>query len=592
MSNIQANNFKVLGNAAFADKKYEEAIGHFTKAIEHNPNDHVFYSNRSACYASLEDYDKALEDATKCVNLKPDWARGYARKGLAEFYLGLYDEAEKTYTQGLELEPTNQQFKEGLERVKESKESEGGDAGGDAGGFGGNFMQQAFGKLLSNPETAAYFQDPEFVKKITAIQKNPQSISLYMNDPKIQKAFQVILSDFGGGAGFGGPGGAGAGAGAGAGPTGTSFKGADESGATFADETHTSIPKKEEPKPQPKAEPPKPKASSNVSPADDEKNKGNDEYKKKNFDKAITHYQKAIELDPNEPIYYNNLAAVYLEQKQYDKAIDSCNKAEEVVKSGHFDYVKYAKILARKAAAYGHKGDYDKSLEFYQQSLLENNDTKVKDEMRKVEKTKKDKAEKEYINPELAEQHRLKGNELYGQAKYPDAIKEYDEAVKRNPSDHKLYANRGTALMKLMEYPTALKDIDKCLELDPTYVKAYAKKGVIHHFLKEYHKALEVYEKGLKIDPDNEECKSGIEKTRYAIMSASGNETKEDQAERLKRAMDDPEVRAILQDPLTMQLLRDLQERPQDPNNMAALRDPTVAKKIDKLISAGVLRMG
>jgi stress-induced-phosphoprotein 1 len=43
----------------------------------------VFYSNRSGAYASLEKYQEALEDATKCVELKSDWAKGYVRKGLA-----------------------------------------------------------------------------------------------------------------------------------------------------------------------------------------------------------------------------------------------------------------------------------------------------------------------------------------------------------------------------------------------------------------------------------------------------------------------------------------------------------------------------
>lgn len=587
MSNIEeANKYKALGNECFSAKKYEEAVQHFSKAIELNSNDHVFFSNRSACYASLEEYEKALEDADRCVSIKPDWSKGYLRKGLAEFYLEKHEEAEKTYQKGLELDPSNQQLKEGLDRVKESKES-------DSGFGGGNFMQQAFAKLLTNPETAAYFQDPEFMKKLTAIQKNPQSMSLYMNDPKIQKAFQVILSGYGApgaDAGFGGPGGS-------SDESAGGFGGFPGAGANFTQSEPKNEPtQSEQPKPkqpEPKAEAPKPKAQATVSPAEEAKNRGNDEYKKKNFDQAIIHYQKAIELDANEPIYYNNLAAVFLEKKQFDKAIESCDKAEEICKSaGHYDYIKLAKILARKASAYTQKGDYQTAIDLYQRSLLENNDSKVKDEMKKVEKSKKELELKQYINPEISEQHRLKGNELYGQGKYPDAIKEYDEAIRRNPGDAKLYANRGTALMKLMEYPTALKDIDQCLELDPTYVKAYSKKGVIHHFLKEYHKAIQAFEKGLTFDANNEECKSGLAKTKTAIAFASGSETKEDQAERLKRAMEDPEVRAILQDPHTMQLLRNLQEKPQDPNNMAALRDPDVAKKIDILISAGVLRMG
>jgi stress-induced-phosphoprotein 1 len=43
----------------------------------------VLYSNRSGAYASLKDWPHALEDANKVVEIKPDWSKGWARKGAA-----------------------------------------------------------------------------------------------------------------------------------------------------------------------------------------------------------------------------------------------------------------------------------------------------------------------------------------------------------------------------------------------------------------------------------------------------------------------------------------------------------------------------
>jgi stress-induced-phosphoprotein 1 len=43
----------------------------------------VLYSNRSGAYASLKDWEKALADATKTTEIKPDWAKGWGRKGTA-----------------------------------------------------------------------------------------------------------------------------------------------------------------------------------------------------------------------------------------------------------------------------------------------------------------------------------------------------------------------------------------------------------------------------------------------------------------------------------------------------------------------------
>ena len=64
------------------------------------------------------------------------------------------------------------------------------------------------------------------------------------------------------------------------------------------------------------------------------------------------------------------------------------------------------------------------------------------------------------------------------QSDFPAAIREYDEAIRRDPTNPSFYCNRATALSKLMDYGRALDDIQKALELDPTYVKAYHRRGI------------------------------------------------------------------------------------------------------------------
>lgn len=66
---------KNKGNEAFQKGNFLEAINHFSKAIELDPNNHILYSNRSASYASLGKYEDALNDANKCVQIKPEWAK-------------------------------------------------------------------------------------------------------------------------------------------------------------------------------------------------------------------------------------------------------------------------------------------------------------------------------------------------------------------------------------------------------------------------------------------------------------------------------------------------------------------------------------
>lgn len=121
MGNVSAARAKAKGNAAFQARKYEEAVSYYTEAISHDPSDVILYSNRSASYACLEEYAKALQDGQQCVSLNPDWARGYARKGLAELFLCRYDKAISTYKAGLALAPTDPLLLEGLKEVKQAK---------------------------------------------------------------------------------------------------------------------------------------------------------------------------------------------------------------------------------------------------------------------------------------------------------------------------------------------------------------------------------------------------------------------------------------------------------------------------------------
>ena len=71
----QAAKFKEKGNKALQAGNLDEAIQNYTEAINLDPNNHVFYSNRSAAYAKNGCYDEALEDAQKTVTLKPDWPK-------------------------------------------------------------------------------------------------------------------------------------------------------------------------------------------------------------------------------------------------------------------------------------------------------------------------------------------------------------------------------------------------------------------------------------------------------------------------------------------------------------------------------------
>ena len=54
---------------------------------------------------NTQDWAKAIDDANKCISIKPGWGKGYGRKGAALHGAGDLEGAQKAYKDGLAVEP-------------------------------------------------------------------------------------------------------------------------------------------------------------------------------------------------------------------------------------------------------------------------------------------------------------------------------------------------------------------------------------------------------------------------------------------------------------------------------------------------------
>ena len=65
-----------------------------------------------------------VEDADAVIERRPDWVKGYVRKGAAEHALGRHDAALETYANGLRLEPGHKGLVAGVASAKEARSRE------------------------------------------------------------------------------------------------------------------------------------------------------------------------------------------------------------------------------------------------------------------------------------------------------------------------------------------------------------------------------------------------------------------------------------------------------------------------------------
>ena len=74
---------------------YEEAIREYDKAIEVNPGYAVAYYNRSVAYTKTRQYERAINDCNKVLQLDPKHANSYYTRGVSCWHLGSKNQAIK-----------------------------------------------------------------------------------------------------------------------------------------------------------------------------------------------------------------------------------------------------------------------------------------------------------------------------------------------------------------------------------------------------------------------------------------------------------------------------------------------------------------
>ena len=160
---------------------------------------------------------------------------------------------------------------------------------------------------------------------------------------------------------------------------------------------------------------------------------------------AVTFYTGKIMLAGSSSDYINRSFA-YLRLKQYELAIQDCDKA-----------------LARKAdapMAYNNRGAAYFGLKQYREAL-------------------QDFSRALALKPDFVPAFYSRGT-LYSETEeYQLALHDYDRAIALRPTVPNFYFNRGVVFIRLKEYQRALQDFERVLVLDPTDYAGYHNRGYV-----------------------------------------------------------------------------------------------------------------
>lgn len=154
------------------------------------------------------------------------------------------------------------------------------------------------------------------------------------------------------------------------------------------------------------------------------------------YDKAIAKFNKAIELDPEDYLYYMSRADCYLAEGEYDNAIADCNKVIELHPEASWS------VYLTRGIAYRSKGEYDNA---------------IVDHSKAIE-----------LNAGGAGYYE-RGRDYQDKGEYDNAIADFTRLIRGRYGLAKSYYYRGCAYRSNGEYENAASDFEKVIELGTSY---------------------------------------------------------------------------------------------------------------------------
>jgi tetratricopeptide (TPR) repeat protein/tRNA A-37 threonylcarbamoyl transferase component Bud32 len=223
-----------------------------------------------------------------------------------------------------------------------------------------------------------------------------------------------------------------------------------------------------------------------LNPKDDNayNNRGLIKWKNGDIEGAIFDINEAIRLNPNGALGYNNrgLAKMYkgdsegamrgiLTKKDGDLegAIADFNKAIDLDP-------QCSQAFSNRGLAKMHKGDYQESIKDYTEAIhlnpkkeiFYNNRGNAKTFLENFEGAIIDYTEAIRLNPEYANAYYCRGNAKYNKNDFSGAIKDYTETIRLNPEFPEAYRDRGTLRKHRGDLEGAIADFTILQELNPT----------------------------------------------------------------------------------------------------------------------------
>ncbi len=195
------------------------------------------------------------------------------------------------------------------------------------------------------------------------------------------------------------------------------------------------------------------------------------------INEAISHFQKALQINPDYADAHYNLGNALLQKGDVDEAIAQYQRALQI----HPDYVEASYNLGN---ALLQKGDAEAAVAQYQRVLQ--------------------------FNPDNADAQNNLGSALLRKGNVDEAIAHFRRALQANPDDTQACINLGNTLLQKGDVNGAIIQYQRALQINPDSLEAHINLGDILLQQNNMDEAIAHFQKALQINPNNAEVQNNL----------------------------------------------------------------------------------
>ena len=208
----------------------------------------------------------------------------------------------------------------------------------------------------------------------------------------------------------------------------------------------------------------------------------------KDYQKAKECYEKAVEIDPNSADAYYNLGIIFKELKEYQKAKSCYEKADNIQPNNTI-------IQTNLGIIFKDLGENQKAKDCYEKAIK--------------------------INPNNAKAHYNLGVIYKDSGELQKAKICYKKVIEINPNEQETHNSLGIIFQELGEYQKAKDFYKKAIEINPNYGDAYYNIGQLLHESGEYHLAENYLKKAIQIRPGDIRASNSLLTNLYKMNNQS-----------------------------------------------------------------------